>query len=316
VFIYPFIEQTALYERLDNFRLTDGFNIGIAAEVTRAGDAASNWWEGGTSYVQNPLNEQERKGFGSVTTYICPTRRGGGTNIVTYTDTGSSADAYVRSGPVSDYAIIMLVPPMGAYDDDTLEQQPMTGLSMHSAAYTNNWWDTLPLAPNQNIIRVPFRLAITDAPATALGAGGNPRKWRAYEPRDTFAWLADGTSNQLLIGEKFIQRDNIGVCTGDGLGNGDCSYLYGGCGNHEAAAHAIRSIDHWNGTTCRRMGIAKPDYNPSNYRTDVGFGSSHPGICNFLLGDGSIRGFAVTTKPILLIRLADVADGGSVTLPN
>jgi hypothetical protein len=47
-----------------------------------------------------------------------------------------------------------------------------------------------------------------------------------------------------------------------------------------------------------------------------GFGSSHPGVSNFALGDGAVRGVSVTTpvNPIL-ISLALVSDGMSVALP-
>jgi prepilin-type processing-associated H-X9-DG protein len=48
----------------------------------------------------------------------------------------------------------------------------------------------------------------------------------------------------------------------------------------------------------------------------IGFGSPHPGTCNFLLGDGSVRGISVTTpvNPMLLtFALAD--SGKAATLP-
>ena len=62
---------------------------------------------------------------------------------------------------------------------------------------------------------------------------------------------------------------------------------------------------------------------PSDYATDdargiVGhyaFGSYHPGVCNFTLGDGSVQAFSVTTDPQLLVYLTVVNDGHSVAVP-
>jgi hypothetical protein len=317
VFLYPFIEQAALYERLDGLKETaaGNFNIGIAADVIRSGDTARDWWAGNNGYIQNPLNADERKAFGSVSTYVCPSRRGGGSNIVTAGEDGTNA-AYARSGPTTDYAIVMLCPP-NQYDDN-LNQTPLQGYDS-TGNYTGNWWAILPIDNSQHVLRSPFRKAVTEEPSTAAAgsfSGGNRQKWRAYEPRDTFAWLADGTSNQFLFGEKFIARNFVGKCNQVDDGQGDCSYLYGGSFNHEAAAASMRATDHWDNSICKNFGIARPDHIVNfNYVDRVGFGSFHPDICHFLIGDGSVRGIAVTTRPLHLIRLSDVADGDSVTLP-
>ncbi|MDR0335521.1 MAG: DUF1559 domain-containing protein [Planctomycetaceae bacterium] len=45
------------------------------------------------------------------------------------------------------------------------------------------------------------------------------------------------------------------------------------------------------------------------------FGSAHSGICNFLIGDGSVRSVSVTTPATLMRDLSDVQDGKSVSLP-
>jgi prepilin-type N-terminal cleavage/methylation domain-containing protein len=314
VFLYPFIEQTSLYERLDGLKesASGNFNIGIAAEVVRSDDPTRDWWAGNNGYIQNPLNAEERKSFGSVSTYVCPSRRGG-SNIV------AGDPDKVCYGPTTDYATVMLVPPANSYDENTLNQATLHGYDSNGSD-TGQWWAVLPIDNSQHVLRSPFRKAVTDEPPTASAgavSGGNRKKWRAYEPRDTFAWLQDGTSNQFLFGEKFIAREFVGKCNQVTDGQGDCSYLYGGSGWHTAAPSAMRAIDHWSGTTCRNFGIAKPDHIVNaNYVEWVGFGSFHPGICHFLIGDGSVRGIAVTSKPILLIRLTDVSDGATVALPQ
>jgi hypothetical protein len=318
VFLYPFVEQAALYERLDGLKetATGNFNIGIAADVIRAGDTTKDWWAGGSGYIQNPLNADERKAFGSVPVYVCPSRRGGGSNIVTAGEDGSGND-YVRSGPTTDYAIVMLCPPN--YYDDNLNRTPLQGPDLNGNT-TGDWWAVLPVDNSQYVFRSPFRKAVTENPPTAATpttiTGGNRQKWRAYEPRDTFAWLSDGTSNQFLFGEKFIAREFVGKCGQANDRRGDCSYLYGGGDAHESSPSAMRAMDHWENSVCKNFGIAKPDHVvTTTYASSVGFGSFHPGICHFLIGDGSVRGISVTTRPLHLIRLSDVADGVSVTIP-
>jgi len=53
----------------------------------------------------------------------------------------------------------------------------------------------------------------------------------------------------------------------------------------------------------------------NNWPYFFSFGSSHPGVCNFLVGDGAVRGISVTTDPNLLIHLGVVNDGRAVALP-
>jgi prepilin-type processing-associated H-X9-DG protein len=68
-------------------------------------------------------------------------------------------------------------------------------------------------------------------------------------------------------------------------------------------------------------GISRIDDNPTVNPRDAGFGSWHPGVCNFLLGDGSVRAISVTTPPGtldnygVLLRLAAVDSGLTVSIP-
>jgi hypothetical protein len=312
VLLYPFIEQTPLFNRIDDLTTVGGVRQGIAVEVVRVGDTKRDWWSGGKDYVTQPLNETERQSFGSVATYICPSRRGGGSQTVV------SSGSYSRSGPVGDYAIPVLVPPKGSYDADTLDQEPLRGYGSNSDTnLTTNWYELMPVEGSQDCFRSPFRKAITEQPWIAIGTGGNRNYWRSYTPRDSFAWLTDGTSNQLMFGEKFVAKDNIGRCDDTAAYRGDCSYLYGGSGNHEAISSSTRCIDHWDNTlfVCKKSGLMKPDATSFDYVNRGGFGSSHPGICQFVFGDGRVYSLPVTIAPIILIRLGDVSDGASVTIP-
>jgi hypothetical protein len=132
------------------------------------------------------------------------------------------------------------------------------------------------------------------------------------------AWWSDGTSNQLLIGEKHIPPSRLGKCGATGTEKtayaGDCSYL---------------PISEWGLFTISRPFLRNgtatfPIHRPKDFDDDltksvqdnIGFGSYHPSICNFLIGDGSVRGIGVETSVTdILVPLSHVSDGRSVSLP-
>jgi hypothetical protein len=53
----------------------------------------------------------------------------------------------------------------------------------------------------------------------------------------------------------------------------------------------------------------------TGFGADRGLGSSHPGIVNFVLGDGSVRNLSVTTSQQVLTNLTQANDGNPTTLP-
>ncbi len=98
--------------------------------------------------------------------------------------------------------------------------------------------------------------------------------------------IADGLSNTFFAGEKHVVLNHFGE------GYLDCS-LYNG--------------DYW---TCSSRS-AGPNFVLAQAPTDLvmSFGSYHPGICQFVLGDGSVRSLSNSTDPSVLALLADVSDG-------
>ena len=126
----------------------------------------------------------------------------------------------------------------------------------------------------------------------------------------------------LIIGEKHIPLNRLDKCdfthtlvTGVAANCADCSYLTGGSGWESAG-----SARSFYGMYAQRFGISSPgdkllerdDYGPLwNY----GFGSSHPSVCQFAIGDGSVQSLSVTTDQNLLAALALVDDGKAVALP-
>jgi type II secretory pathway pseudopilin PulG len=102
----------------------------------------------------------------------------------------------------------------------------------------------------------------------------------------TFNQITDGLSNTLFVGDKHVLLNSFGY------GVLDCS-LYNG--------------DYW---MCSSRSVG-PNYRLAQSPTDkvIGFGGYHPGICQFVLGDGSVRSISIGTDPNTLALLANIADG-------
>ncbi|MDO5553853.1 MAG: DUF1559 domain-containing protein [Planctomycetia bacterium] len=291
-FILPYMEQASLYELIASTNNAWGKHM-----ITHG-----YWWN-------NTLTEDQRKGFGSVSVWHCPTRR---TGVATYRENGAKIATYgigesYQPGPQGDYAMVCAMTDPDAF-----------------AWYFPN--------VKPHLHRGPFRMSIVDA------AEYNSVSKFTFSPRDTFAWIQDGLTNQFFIGEKHIPIGRVGQCTetapstGDleaGIGDGSILTFGGGAWAtggarslvyYEAAAVAVPA-----GTAgVLKLGLAMPrdlsiapePRNPFNSpMRGYGFGSWHPGCCNFLMGDGSVRSVSVTTPPDILASLSLVNDGETVELP-
>jgi prepilin-type N-terminal cleavage/methylation domain-containing protein len=101
-----------------------------------------------------------------------------------------------------------------------------------------------------------------------------------------FKDITDGLSNTIIVGEKHVILGSFGK------GLLDCS-LYNG--------------DYW---TCSTRS-AGPNFPLAQSYNDqvIGFGSYHPTLCQFVLGDASVRPIQNSTDPKILALLANISDG-------
>jgi prepilin-type N-terminal cleavage/methylation domain-containing protein len=107
-----------------------------------------------------------------------------------------------------------------------------------------------------------------------------------------FASIADGLSNTLFVGEKHIPLGRLGQ------GSWDCSTYNG---------------DH--GCSFRWAGPGHPGLARSLTDTSHSFGSYHPGVCQFVMGDGSVRALPISIS-ITTFGLLGNRDDGQVIPEN
>ena len=305
--LYPYIEQQNLYAYIQ----ARGFGGNSAGRYW--GPA---WWTTDSTLSTAAMNDEIRKQFGSVATYQCPSRRGGGPWITPFTP-GTYADGSYSAGATS----VPNYGPRGCYAFVlSLQYVPGSDWAFGSQAVNTAAWANTGEGAGQRCSTMqqfgPFR-------AAAYGSAMNMETWK---PRDTMAWWADGTSNQILIGEKHLPSSVFERCEPAPASNAreykDCSYLAAGTTVMLAATHYVRisssaaNIGNMDtgGTT-----LAFPtDETDVGYFSDrlVKFGSAHPNVVVFLIGDGAVRPFPLTTPQKVLNSLATVNDGTIVEIPT
>ena len=303
--LYPFVEQAQLYEII-RAQTYSGMpsTYDIAAKTNGDPICGTNFWRS--------LMEEERNGFGSVPIYRCPSRRGGGT-LVTL-DGGETKTEEPHYGPHGDYGAVYM-----------MSRVPDAGTGMQtgdSALYYNSQYQDPNNSYHSNFPNGPFRICL-------LSTAGNFSTW---QPRDTMAWWSDGTSNQIIFGEKHLHNGSVGRCVIDGSTQppgdsgwstkvylaGDCSYL--ALSTDISPASFFRTVAYRyndDGTPWRNPSIiiARPNEQETENVLMGTFGSFHPLVSNFLLGDGAVRAFATTTPLAIVAALADVNDGKTVAIP-
>ncbi|MDR1964895.1 MAG: DUF1559 domain-containing protein [Planctomycetaceae bacterium] len=309
-FIMPYIEQQGIYTKV----CFPNKDTVVWPEWWLGNNSAGTWqagWPAG-----DLLNDADRAALGSISIYHCPSRRGSGTAITDTFATTESATPYVEPGPQIDYALVIM------YDHGLLNT------TLVPAGTIVGWWEVAPnaiSAAQQNRTLDthvgPFRQALLTSGTSML------YRW---EPRDTIAWWQDGTSNQLIIGEKHIPFGRLGKCNNTVNGSvatysDDCSYLATHLTGWRTASMVRSVVYNYNSTsgsiltgsgTPLPLANAKDEIDTRDALREYGFGSYHPGVCQFLFGDGSVKGISVTTPVFpVLASFSHVSDGNAVVLP-
>lgn len=284
--ILPFMEQESIYLFAEG-----ATGNGIGRSFAATGD---NW-----NGIFNS-DEDFKKGVCSISFQYCPTRRpASGTPTNSYEAAGDpGVPTTKRMGPATDY--VLCAAWTQATDQNT----------SHNAIWNcHNNNPTGSPSPDSLIgaqDRGPFRAAVI--------VGTTDADYRAYKERDDFSWWQDGTSNQLIMGEKYIAHNFLYDS------QLDSTWLYA---NNTTWCGAIRGAYH---DLARNIpGVLEANSGGTNlgHPRNVGnghylFGAWHAGgNINFLIGDGAVRALAPTThKDRIVFPLINVSDGKTVEFPG
>jgi prepilin-type N-terminal cleavage/methylation domain-containing protein/prepilin-type processing-associated H-X9-DG protein len=285
VLIMPFLEEQSNYDLLasrPNANGVTGINKTIWTGASTYADL---------SYVWDRMSAEQRAGFTSLP-YGCPSRRSGAQKLI------NKPTNYVR-GFASDYAF----PGVRVFNDGT------------TFGNTDNWgmlWLTFDGKEN-TASSVAVAIASQRGPirgARVTVTGDATKDGISWTPRDSMKWLQDGTSKQILLGEKHIPTSKVG----------NCDASVGSYKNYDIGVAWAGDNNDWrlgimSGVQTGRVFLSQGDDFGSDVVYKYAFGSAHPGAANFLMADGSVRSMAVTVSTSVGIALSAVNDGVNVTLP-
>ena len=111
--------------------------------------------------------------------------------------------------------------------------------------------------------------------------------------------VSDGTSNTYMVGEKYINPDNY--MTGEDLGDNQSMYF-----GHNADNARCTTYDD------NPLLSLVPVQDKPGFEAKWRFGSPHPGGCNFVFCDGSIRTISYDIDPLTHSNLGNRRDGAVV----
>jgi hypothetical protein len=287
VLLYPFAEQNSLYDIVNRLGWGYEWHEGTWSQPYADGAASDS--------ANSPLTDAEKNGFYSVSYMKCPSRRSGVGSIKSDATTPYRHYDNLSGGPTGDYAFVVSI------------NYPVT-----------EWWIWQTCTYQQGHWighKGPFRVATQTQLATAAESATT---WR---PRDTFSRMSDGTSNQIMIGEKQINKGSLGLCDHSGEYGGrypnfsDCTYFVTGQWRSVATArHTEWIYPAISNLIGRPSDTIQTAYDSGN-NWGANFGSHHPGVSNFVIGDGAVRGFPVTTSGDVLRAFGDCSDGKAVAIP-
>jgi prepilin-type N-terminal cleavage/methylation domain-containing protein len=151
------------------------------------------------------------------------------------------------------------------------------------------------LGPNSNGVIIPTANMNS---STTLDAAGNPivLRWRGQL---SLLSITDGSSNTLMFGEKHIRPNSL-------RGKNEDRSIFGGQNNSVRRMAGISA-----------SGEQRPLRQPNDQDgplANTSFGGPHPGVCQFVFADGTVRAIATATDLQLLTYLVSRNDGNPVTL--
>ncbi|MCL2004993.1 MAG: DUF1559 domain-containing protein [Planctomycetaceae bacterium] len=308
--LWPFLEQSATYELLADGKTDEAPHprTDILKELITPGNNDALMGNPAEFIWYDSLTDAEKDALGGVPVKKCPTRRGGVARTRAGSGDPDSRESYFP-GPLSDYITLVV-----------------GGQMRNPDGVTAFYWAGLGTTSTRRIEHYgPFRMATSDYDNTRRGSAPVITTW---SPRDTMAYWRDGSSNQLIFGEKALGTDDgghgINSCWvfGGGQSRADCGFLTAhdsatgnSMGTQFARGWIVGANNRWfdDGAAWSQGPLARPRTGTADMFTRIG--SWHPGVTNFVIGDGSVRAFPVTTSSRVVTQLIHVSDGTGTAMP-
>ncbi|MCL2006254.1 MAG: DUF1559 domain-containing protein, partial [Planctomycetaceae bacterium] len=317
VLLYPFMEQTSLYDFISSTPANGTIDASWTSANHRGGFDrqlnASGTDDGGFWRAESFMTTEMRNAFSSVPYVICPTRRSSGQHgsalsgqelvhgaVENTLIANASITAY---GPFSDYAVMLFVSYESIRGTSHAWANKTDGTDYQWIGLTDTNGNSMAAGARNDNGGARFNFGALRRAVTPGDSGGIRSDARNWSPRDTLTYWSDGTTNQLVFGEKHIP---MGVL-------GDSSTAW----RHDQSYLAAADSNGRDWTIGRTVASNIPLSNPrdgGHPRSARTFGSWHPGVCNFLIGDGSIRSLSVSTSGDVLSQLAHPRSGRAVSL--
>jgi len=121
----------------------------------------------------------------------------------------------------------------------------------------------------------------------------------AYRPRLRLANITDGTSNTIAFGEKHIRPNSL-------RGKNEDRSLFGGQNNSTRRVAGIQQ------NTPANLRPLRPPNDENGTFANQSFGGPHPGVCEFVMCDGSIRKLNLNINIQTLTSLATRMGGETI----
>lgn len=230
-------------------------------------------WDPVKGYYEQPLQNLTAQ----VPVYYCPTRRSPPQLSVEGDTRGSSAH---RPGALSDYAVSI-----GDGIDYQGDRGPQGGSDGESSAVAGS--------DPRKLYNGAFLSGLGDC----VGFDPNKRLRNGYTSQTSLKKIVDGLSKTIFVGEKHVAETQDGVETfgkkkyyDNSIYNADYHRCLARYGRKEAP-------------------LAQSPAEPIQGQNFTNFGSWHPGICNFMFGDGSTRSLKTSLDGTILGYLCNIRDG-------
>jgi prepilin-type N-terminal cleavage/methylation domain-containing protein len=257
------------------------------------------------NYTTAPFNHNTLRGT-SISTYFCPSRR--------------APPATTIQNPrcsVGDYAAVAIG--YGQVTANNFNAGNNTNQNGVHAGRPRTWDGAIVVCRAFNAATTPNGGAINGMQPQTLGG-------REFRSMTSFASVLDGLSNTAFVGEKAVHKDRLGNATTSNTDRyGDQAYYYASANYGGNNLHQLNGI----GGFMRRLCLVNGDNNRvialkptgGSLPTDAvnnpraRFGSWHPGISLFLLGDGSVRQVNNATSEKTLRKFGTRNDRYTFDLP-